>query len=52
MTPKSDLASVKAEADKIDVSKLKIPPGDLSNLKNKVHKLNTDKLAPIPVNLM
>ena len=52
LAAKSDLASVKAEVDKIDLNKLKIPPDDLSNLKNKVHKLNTDKLAPVPVNLM
>ena len=52
LAAKSDLASLKAEVDKIDVDKLKTVPDDLSNLKGKVDKFNIDKLAPVPVNLI
>ena len=48
---KSDLASLKAEVDEIDIDKLNTDPDDLSNLKSKVDKLNIDKLAPVPVDL-
>ena len=48
---KSDLASLKAEVDKIDVYKLKNVLTNLGNLKIKVHKLSFDKLAPVPVDL-
>ena len=48
---KPNLASLKAEVDKIDVDKLKTAPKDLSNLKSRVDKLNIDKLAPVPVDL-
>ena len=36
---KSNLASLKTEVDKSDIDKLKILRNNLSNLKNKVHKL-------------
>ena len=48
---KSDLASLKAEVDEIDIDKLNTDPDDLSNLKSKVDKLNIDKLVPVPVDL-
>ena len=48
---KSDLVSLKAEVDKIDVDKLKTVPDDLNNLKSKVDKLDIGKLAPAPVDL-
>ena len=49
LATKSDLASLKAEVDKIDVDKLKTVPDDLSNLKSKVDKLNIGKLETTPV---
>ena len=48
---KSNLASSKTEADKLDIDKLKSLPDNLSNLKGKVDKLDIDKLAPVPVDL-
>ena len=39
LAAKSDLASLKAEVDKIDVDKLKTVPDNLSNLKSKVELL-------------
>ena len=36
---KSNLASLKTEVDKSDIDKLNILRNNLSNLKNKVHKL-------------
>ena len=49
--PKSNLASLKTEVDKLDIDKLKSLPNNLSNLKNKVDKLDIDKLVPVPVDL-
>ena len=49
--PKSNLASLKTEVDKLDIDKLKSLPNNLSNLKSKVDKLDIDKLAPVPVDL-
>ena len=46
-----DLASLKSNADKLDIDKLKIVPSILSNLKSKVDKLDVDKLVPVPVDL-
>ena len=46
---KSNLRSLKAEVDKIDVDKFKNVPTVLSNLKSKVDKLDTGKLAPVNV---
>ena len=51
LAAKSDLASLKAEVDKIDTDKLKVVPIDLRKLKSKVDKLDVDKLAPVPVDL-
>ena len=48
---KVDLASLKSNADKLDIDKLKNEPVDLRNLKSKVDKLDTDELTPIPVDL-
>ena len=48
---KTDLASFKSDADKLDIDKLKNVPSGLTNLKNKVDKLGVDKLVPIPVDL-
>ena len=48
---KSNLASLKTEADKLDIDKLKSLPNNLSNLKSKVDKLDINKLALVPVDL-
>ena len=47
LAAKFDLASLKAEVDKIYLDKLKNVPTNLSNLKSKIDKLNIDKLAPV-----
>ena len=48
---KTDLATLKSDADKLDIDKLKNIPTNLSNLKSKAYKLNVDKLAIVPVDL-
>ena len=48
---KSNLGSLKTEADKLDIEKSKNVPTNLSNLKSTVGKLDIDKLAPVPVDL-
>ena len=48
---KSNSASLKTEADKLNIDKLKSLPTNLTNLKSKVDKLDIDKLAPVPVDL-
>ena len=48
---KADLASLRAEVDKLDVDEFKSVLTNLSNLKSKVDKLDNDKLAPVPVDL-
>ena len=48
---KSNLSSLKAEVDKLNINKLKSLPNSLSNLKSKVDKLDINKLAPVPVDL-
>ena len=47
---KSNLASLKAEVDKLDIDKLRSLPNNFSNLKS-IDKLNIDKLTPVPVDL-
>ena len=51
LAAKSDLASLKAEIDKLGVDKLKNIPTNLSNSKSKVDKLDIDKLVPALVDL-
>ena len=51
LAAKSDLASLKAEIDKLDVDKLQNIPTNLSNSKSKVDKLDVDKLVPVLVDL-
>ena len=51
LAAKSDLVSLKAEVDKLDIDKLKSVPTNLSNLKSKVDKLDIDKLETTPVDL-
>ena len=51
LPPKSDLVSLKAQVDKIDLDKLKTVPNDLSNLKSKVVKLDIRKLETTPVDV-
>ena len=47
---KSNLASLKTGVVKLDINKLKILPNNVYNLiKNKVDKLEFDKLASVPV---
>ena len=48
----SDLVSLKAEADKLDIDKLKSAPTNLSNLKSKVDKFDIIKLESTPVDLI
>ena len=51
LAAKSDLVSLKAEVDKLDIDKLKSVPTNLSNLKSKVDKLDIVKLETTPVDL-
>ena len=51
LASKSDLVSLKAGVDKLDINELKSVSTNLSNLKSKVDKLDIDKLAPVPVDL-
>ena len=48
---KSDLVSLKAEVDKLDIDKLKNVPTNLSNLKSKVDWLDIGKFETTPVDL-
>ena len=47
----SDLVSLKAEVDKLDVDKLKSVRTNLSNLKSKLDKVDIGKLDTTPVDL-
>ena len=47
----ADLTSLKSDADKLDIDKLKNVPTNASNLKSKVDKSDVDKLVPVPVDL-
>ena len=51
LAAKSDIVSLKAEVDKLDIGKLKSVSANLSNLKSKVDKLDIVKLETTPVNL-
>ena len=51
LASKSDLVSLKARVDELDINELKSASTNLSNLKSKVDKLDIDKLAPVPVDL-
>ena len=51
LAPKSDLVSLKAEVNKLDIDKLKSVPTILSNLKSKVDKLDAVKLESTPLDL-
>ena len=51
LAAKSDLVSLKAEVEKLDIDKLKNAPTNLSNLKSKVDKLDIGKLEATPVDL-
>ena len=44
LAEKSDLVSLKAEVDKLEIDKLKSVPSNSSNLKSKVDELDVDKL--------
>ena len=48
---KVDLASLKANVDKLYIDKSKNVPTNLRNLKSKVDKLDVDKLEPVLVDL-
>ena len=41
--PKTDLANLKSDVDKLGIDKLKNVPTNSSNLKSKVDKLDVDK---------
>ena len=47
-----DLASLKFNANKLDIDKLKNVPNRLSSLNSKVDKLDIDKLVPAPLDLI
>ena len=51
LAAKSDLVSLKAEVDKLNIDRLKSVPNNLSNLKSKVDKLDIGKLETTPVDL-
>ena len=51
LAAKSDLVSLKAEVDKLDIDKLKSVPTNLGNLKSKPEKLDIVKLETTPVDL-
>ena len=51
LAAKSDLLSLKAEVDKLDIDKLDSVPTNLSNLKSKVDKLDIRKLETTPIDL-
>ena len=51
LAAKSDLLSLKAEVDKLDIDKLNSVPTNLSNLKSKVDKLDIGKLETTPIDL-
>ena len=51
LAAKSDLVSLKAEVDKLDIDKLKSVPTNLSNLKSEVDKLGIWKSKTTPVNI-
>ena len=48
---KGDLASLKANVDKLDIERFKNVSSNLSNLKSKKDKLDVDKLVSVPVDL-
>ena len=47
----ADLGSLKSNAGKLDIDKLKYVPSGLNNLKSNIDKLYVDKLTPAPVDL-
>ena len=51
LAPKSDLVSLKAEVDELDIDKLKNVSTNLSNLQSKLDKLGIGKLETTPVDL-
>ena len=51
LAAKSDLVSLKAEADKLNIDQLKSVPTNLSNLKSKLDKLDIGKLETTPTDL-
>ena len=46
---KTDFVKLKSNAYKINIDKLKSVSGNLTNLRNKVDKLDVDKLVTVPV---
>ena len=46
---KTDFVKLKSNAYKINIDKLKNVSGNLTNLRNKVDKLDVDKLVTVPV---
>ena len=51
MLKKTDFVKLKSNAYKINIDKLKNVSGNLTNLRNKVDKLDVDKLVTVPVDL-
>ena len=51
LAAKSDLVSLKAEVDKLDIDQVKSVPTKLSNLKSKIDKLDIVKIETAPVDL-
>ena len=48
---KTGLAHFKSDLDKLDIDKLYNVLSNISNLKSKVHKLDSDKSVPVPIDL-
>ena len=46
-----NLASLKSEADKLDIDKLEKVLSGFNSLKSKIDKLDVDKLKPVPTDL-
>ena len=44
-----NLAGLKSDAHKLDIDKLEKPPSGLNCIKNKVDKLDVDKMVLVPV---
>ena len=48
---KTGLTHFKSDLDKLDIDKLYNVLSNFSNLKTKVHKLDSDKSVPVPIDL-
>ena len=49
---KADLASLKSDANELDIDKFENVPSRLNSLKSKADKLDVDELKPFPVDVV